>query len=182
MHHGASGTQVAAPVSRQTRFHGYGAGAPAEVASPRRFDGAGVIAVPSSPTVTADSCGDGWREGDERPWRSGPGATGRHRRDRAARRRGFRAVTRGADTEWFVYVLTSKRVARTYVGITTDPARRLEQHNGERAGGARATRAGRPWMLATQYGPFRARGEALRVECEVKKLRGRRRLSWRSDS
>ena len=79
---------------------------------------------------------------------------------------------------WFVYVLASKRSARTYVGITTDPTRRLAQHNGERPGGARTTRAGRPWRLAARYGPYAGRGEALRVEHAVKKLRGRRRLRW----
>jgi len=82
------------------------------------------------------------------------------------------------EAPWFVYVLASKRSARTYVGITTDPTRRLAQHNGDRAGGARTTRAGRPWRMAAQYGPYAARGEALRVEHAVKRLRGRRRFSW----
>jgi structure-specific endonuclease subunit SLX1 len=83
---------------------------------------------------------------------------------------------------WFVYVLASTRSARTYVGITTDPARRLTQHNGERPGGARATRAGRPWRIAAEYGPYDGRGEALRVERAVKGLRGRERCSWAPDS
>ena len=91
-------------------------------------------------------------------------------------------MTDAADARWFVYVLTSKGDRRTYVGITTDSARRLEQHNGVRPGGARSTRAGRPWRLAIEYGPFGGRGEALRAEREVKQLRGRRRLSWPSDS
>lgn len=78
---------------------------------------------------------------------------------------------------WTVYVLVSE--ARTYVGITTDLRRRLAQHNGERAGGAKSTRAGRPWRVAAKWGPFRSRGEALRVEHRVKQLRGRRRIEWR---
>lgn len=81
-------------------------------------------------------------------------------------------------TEWFVYVLWSERLARTYVGITTALDRRLAQHNGERPGGARATRGGRPWSLATCYGPYADRGAASRVELQVKRLRGRARLEW----
>jgi putative endonuclease len=80
---------------------------------------------------------------------------------------------------WFVYVLSSRRSGRTYVGISTDPLRRLAQHNGERPGGARTTRAGRPWRIAARYGPFGDRSEALRVERAVKRLRGPRRLAWR---
>ncbi len=79
---------------------------------------------------------------------------------------------------WRVYVLHSARLERTYVGITTDLDRRLAQHNGERAGGARATRPGRPWTLAASYGPYETRGEATRVEIRVKRLRGTRRLEF----
>ncbi len=78
---------------------------------------------------------------------------------------------------WVVYVLVS-RTRGTYVGISTDPDRRLEQHNGLRAGGARSTRAGRPWKLGTVYGPYASRSEALSVEYRVKKLRGRQRLRF----
>ena len=74
-----------------------------------------------------------------------------------------------------VYVLVSAG-GRTYVGITTDPVRRMAQHNGARRGGARATRAGRPWRLGALYGPFPDRGSALRAELAVKRLRGRHRL------
>ena len=83
---------------------------------------------------------------------------------------------------WFVYVLASARSARTYVGITTDPVRRLAQHNGELPGGARATRAGRPWRIAAEYGPYDGRGDALRVERSIKGLRGRKRCFWTPDS
>ncbi|MCA8980916.1 MAG: GIY-YIG nuclease family protein [Planctomycetes bacterium] len=82
---------------------------------------------------------------------------------------------------WWVYVLRSERAARTYVGITVDRDRRLAQHNGELPGGARATRAGRPWRLAASYGPFEARGEALRAEYRVKRERGEERLQLESD-
>lgn len=79
---------------------------------------------------------------------------------------------------WRVYVLYSERLTRTYVGITTDLDRRLAQHNGERSGGARATRAGRPWAVATHYGPYETRSEATRIERRVKKLRGKKRLQF----
>ena len=79
---------------------------------------------------------------------------------------------------WVVYVLTSAAVGRTYVGITTDSDRRLRQHNGEAPGGAKATRAGRPWVIGAVYGPFDGRGDALRAELSVKRLRGPNRLAW----
>ncbi|MCO5168270.1 MAG: GIY-YIG nuclease family protein [Planctomycetes bacterium] len=68
---------------------------------------------------------------------------------------------------------------RTYVGIALDVDRRLAQHNGAAPGGARTTRAGRPWRVGTVYGPFVDRGAALRAERAVKRLRGPRRLDWR---
>lgn len=82
------------------------------------------------------------------------------------------------DARWSVYVLVSAQSSRTYVGITTDLARRVAQHNGDLRGGARSTRAGRPWELAAKYGPFEGRGEAQRVEHAVKRLRGVARLAW----
>jgi len=82
------------------------------------------------------------------------------------------------DSEWFVYVLVSEQIERTYVGIALDPGKRLEEHNGLRAGGARSTRAHRPWKLATTYGPFANRSEACTAEASVKKLKGKKRLRW----
>ena len=79
---------------------------------------------------------------------------------------------------WRVYVLYSERLERTYVGITTDLDRRLAQHNGEKNGGARATRAGRPWTVAARYGPYETRSEATQIEWRVKKLRGKQRLQF----
>ena len=68
---------------------------------------------------------------------------------------------------WHVYVLTSERAERTYVGIALDPEKRLQEHNGIRVGGARSTRAYRPWKLATTYGPFENRSEACIAEARV---------------
>ncbi len=80
--------------------------------------------------------------------------------------------------EWVVYVLVSEVSSVTYVGITTDVERRLGQHNGLLRGGAKRTRADRPWRLGKRYGPYAGRGDALRAELAVKKLRGLRRLEW----
>ncbi|MDP6762089.1 MAG: GIY-YIG nuclease family protein [Planctomycetota bacterium] len=81
-------------------------------------------------------------------------------------------------TPWTVYVLVSSRADRTYVGISTDHERRLDQHNGLAPGGARSTRGGRPWRIGATFGPFSTRSQALRIEGEIKRRRGRERLSW----
>ena len=77
---------------------------------------------------------------------------------------------------WYVYVLLSACESRTYVGISTDPRRRLDEHNGEAPGGAKSTRGGRPWQLARVYGPFEGRGPATSIEIALKRKRGRARL------
>ena len=85
-------------------------------------------------------------------------------------------ATPEAERPWFVYVLVSASGNATYVGATNDLERRVEQHNGQRPGGARSTRAGRPWHLGASLGPFADRGLAQRVEHAVKQRRGRARL------
>lgn len=77
---------------------------------------------------------------------------------------------------WVVYVLLSESNGETYVGVTTDPERRLQQHNGELPGGAKRTTRGRPWKIGASFGPFESRAEAQRVEYEVKRRRGLDRL------
>lgn len=81
---------------------------------------------------------------------------------------------------WMVYVLTSEASGATYVGITTDPQRRLAEHNGKGRSGAASTRAGRPWTLGALYGPYEDRSAASRAEHQVKRLRGPARLSWQA--
>lgn len=83
---------------------------------------------------------------------------------------------------FWVYVLLSVDEQRTYVGITTDVDRRLRQHNGELAGGAKSTRARRPWRVGRRYGPYAGRAEASRAEAALKRLRGRSRLEWSGGS
>lgn len=83
---------------------------------------------------------------------------------------------------WSVYLLASEVSASTYVGVTTDAERRLAQHNGETPGGAKSTRAGRPWRMQRTWGPYETRGEAQRVEHAVKRLRGSERETFRDES
>ena len=52
----------------------------------------------------------------------------------------------GRDSLWQVYLLQCADQS-LYAGITTDLARRIQQHNGQLAGGARYTRARRPVEL-----------------------------------
>ena len=75
-----------------------------------------------------------------------------------------------------VYVLqtTTTPSVRSYVGITKDLARRLTQHNGAIAGGAKATRAGRPWVVAFATPHRYDRATALRLEAQTKRRRGLR--------
>lgn len=54
---------------------------------------------------------------------------------------------------YYCYVLDAADCPHTYAGYTVDPARRLRQHNGELAGGARATtRRSSAWRFAFVVG------------------------------
>ena len=79
---------------------------------------------------------------------------------------------------WTLYVLCSSTGSRTYVGITLDLERRLQQHNGALPGGASSTRAGRPWSVGAVYGPYADRSAASRAERVLKARRGPARLRW----
>jgi structure-specific endonuclease subunit SLX1 len=87
-----------------------------------------------------------------------------------------------ANEIWLVYVLVSDDERRTYVGTTTDLPRRLAQHNGDAPGGAKATRAGRPWSVGAYYKGFGTRGEAQSFEAQLKGYRGASRLTVRAPS
>jgi putative endonuclease len=70
---------------------------------------------------------------------------------------------------WHVYILQCAD-ATFYTGIATDLARRLQQHNGEQAGGPKYTRGRRPVRLVWSEGAA-DRGSALQREAVIKKLR-----------
>lgn len=71
-------------------------------------------------------------------------------------------------TEWVVYLLRCAD-GSYYTGITTAIQRRLAEHNGERAGGARYTRSRRPVQLVWQQ-TVANRSEAAKQEYRVRRL------------
>ena len=68
---------------------------------------------------------------------------------------------------WYVYLLECND-GSLYCGVTTNPERRLEEHNGLRPGGARYTRGRRPVRLAACV-EQPDRSAALRLEADIKK-------------
>lgn len=76
---------------------------------------------------------------------------------------------------WFVYVLYSVRTGHLYTGITTDPERRLKEHNTSNRRGAKATRAGRPWRLV-KVERMRNKSMALKREAAIKKMQRQDKL------
>ena len=73
--------------------------------------------------------------------------------------------------DWSIYLLVNSR-GRTYIGATTDPGRRLRQHNGELVGGARSTKGKGPWKQKAVLSGFATQSEAYRWE-KLLKLRAR---------
>lgn len=88
-----------------------------------------------------------------------------------------------AACQYIVYILKSlaprlhSSSGRTYVGLTNNLARRLRQHNGHIAGGARYTRAHRPWAVHATVEGFRDARDARQFEWYMHhpraKVRGR---------
>ncbi len=69
---------------------------------------------------------------------------------------------------WFLYLLRTGN-GSLYTGISTEPQRRLRQHQGELAGGAKALRGKGPLQLVWQQAmPDRAR--ASQAEYQLKQL------------
>ncbi|XP_022152567.1 structure-specific endonuclease subunit SLX1 [Momordica charantia] len=72
---------------------------------------------------------------------------------------------------WCVYlIISSNSPFKTYVGVTLNFSRRLKQHNGEIKGGAKATRAGRPWVCACMIHGFKDQSQACEFESKWKEV------------
>jgi structure-specific endonuclease subunit SLX1 len=81
------------------------------------------------------------------------------------------AELRAADNNYLLYCLVSTVAPRqTYVGITNNFKRRLRQHNGEITGGARRTRAYRPWKPFIHVSGL-TKTQALQLEWAMKHRR-----------
>lgn len=75
---------------------------------------------------------------------------------------------------YFVYIAKC-RTGTLYTGITTDLERRILQHNGELKGGSIYTSARRPVQLVYSEA-CASRSEALKRECDIKKLPRNKKL------
>jgi predicted GIY-YIG superfamily endonuclease len=74
---------------------------------------------------------------------------------------------------WHCYLLVSDDNKQTYIGATVDPDRRVQQHNGQKAGGAKRTK-GRQWSRAVLVSGFPDERAALQFEWAWK-FRSRKR-------
>ena len=79
---------------------------------------------------------------------------------------------------WYVYMLACAD-GTLYTGITTDPARRVAEHNGNGALGARYTRSRRPVELVYVEAAAN-RADATRREAAIKRLDRARKLALRA--
>lgn len=77
---------------------------------------------------------------------------------------------------WYVYVIYSESARKYYRGITTDPERRLKQHNSGK--GAKYTRGRGPWVLYAVDLVGYCRSSATRTESWLRSLRKDDFKSW----
>jgi len=69
-----------------------------------------------------------------------------------------------------------------YTGCTTDPQRRLKQHNGHIAGGAKYTKNRRPVISAGLEQVVGGRSSALKREYALKQMSKKEKLCWCLDN
>lgn len=75
---------------------------------------------------------------------------------------------RMATEKTFVYILAScSSPGRSYVGVTNNFTRRIAQHQGEIAGGAKYTSMYKPWRLHVMF-QLNNRHDALSIEWKIK--------------
>ena len=76
---------------------------------------------------------------------------------------------------WTLYIIQSEVHGKLYTGISTDPDRRLAQHNAGK--GAKFTKKGGPWKTVYREVLGPGQGNALRRERAVKKLSRTQKLT-----
>ena len=77
---------------------------------------------------------------------------------------------------YFVYILRCADQS-LYTGLTTDPQRRLSEHQTGKKG-ARYTRGRRPVVLIWQSEPLRDRSSAAQLEWRLKKMNRQQKEAW----
>lgn len=77
---------------------------------------------------------------------------------------------------WYLYLLQNQP-GLLYAGISTDPARRLRQHNGELQGGAKALRGKGPFVVLHQIA-CADKSTALRLEYQLKQQARANKIRW----
>ena len=71
-------------------------------------------------------------------------------------------------SDWYLYLIRTAQ-GQLYTGISTDPVRRLRQHRGELAGGAKALRGKGPLTLVYQQS-VADKSAAAKAEYQLKQL------------
>lgn len=83
-------------------------------------------------------------------------------------------VRRDRTMKWTVYILLCAD-GTLYTGITTNPTKRIRQHNGEITGGAKYTRSRRPCTMIYQE-LAENRSLASKREYQIKQLSRKQKL------
>jgi len=73
---------------------------------------------------------------------------------------------------FYIYILHSQKADKFYVGHTDDPMRRLSEHNTKPFN--TFTSRYRPWTMAAYFPAGEIRGEAIRMERYIKKLKSKK--------
>jgi putative endonuclease len=69
---------------------------------------------------------------------------------------------------YYVYIIQGND-GTFYTGITNNVEERLLKHNGQKTGGAKYTKTRRPWKIIYTE-KHKTRSDALKKECEIKKM------------
>ena len=92
-----------------------------------------------------------------------------------ARRDEWYAMNSERSKEWYVYIVSCSD-GTYYTGITTNIARRINEHN-YKISGAKYTRSRRPVKLITSA-VVQTRSEALKLELKIKSLKKSKKIDF----